>query len=164
MTEPLVKLHLLGDVQERGEKGGFWIDWCENRRTIEKSALIEGDDVREIIESLSSHLLSRDAGNLCDHSPAYGIIARDEQGRILTTSLCFSCSSWVRPKRRLKISGGYGINNPLCLVLRKHLELPSHVLDSAKQEAEEEAAREAEKQEKAATEEAKEEGASPSSR
>ena len=130
-----VVLHLLDHTGKKPTDKKFWIDWSNDWRAIEKTKKIEGEDAQEIIDQLGVSLNKRQSGNLCGHDPIYGIIARNKDGKTVKTSLCFKCVTWVTPKRgirggdRLHIDGKPGADNPLCLVLRKHIELPKALLE-----------------------------------
>ncbi|MCH9023052.1 MAG: hypothetical protein IID32_09865 [Planctomycetes bacterium] len=99
---------------------------------IVQSKTIKGEDAKKIVDLLGAMLKSSEATHFCGHSPVYGIVAKRADGNTVKTSLCFDCLTWVKPKKRLVIEGSRGINNPLCLVLRKHIELPPEVLRQAK--------------------------------
>ena len=129
-----VVLHLLDHTGKKPTDKKFWIDWSESWRAIEKTKTIEGEDAQEIIDQLRVSLKTSHSQNFCGHDPIYGIIARDKEGKVIKTSLCFKCVTWVTPRRagqkgkRLHIVGKPGANNPLSLVLRKHIELPAALL------------------------------------
>ena len=127
--EPKVTLHLLDHTGKEPGVEKFWIDWSKNWRAIEKTKSIEGNDAKIIVDPLKISLKSTECMNLCGHDPIYGIIARDQNDQIIKTSLCFKCGTWVKPRLRLDIGGEFGINNPLCLLLRKHIELPRALLE-----------------------------------
>ena len=126
--DPKVTLHLLDDTGKSKSKEKFYIDWSDTNRAIEKTKVIEGEDAKKVLQALKDNLSTSKSSNFCGHDPIYGIVAVSASGKKLTTSLCFKCVTWVKPKKRLNIKGKHGVDNPLCLVLRKHIELPESVL------------------------------------
>lgn len=139
-AEPQVTIHLLDhtgksdtpDKLQRPTKEDsrpqFWLDWCDTWRSIDSSKTVKGDDAIKLIALLRKSLASSEAINLCGHHPIYGIDAVTPEGKVLTTSLCFTCGTWVQPSRRLEINGPYGIDHPLCKALRSVIELPAELL------------------------------------
>ena len=123
-----VTLHLLDHTGKSKSKEKFYIDWSNSNRAIEKTKIIEGEDAKKILQSLKDNLSTSVSENFCGHDPIYGIVAVSAEGKKLSTSLCFKCATWVRFNKRLIIKGKYGIDNPLCMVLRKHIELPEAIL------------------------------------
>ena len=142
-AEPKVMIHLLDHTGKSSKDKKFWIVWSESWRVIEQTKIIEGDEAQTIIDQLKVSLDTSESMHFCGHDPIYGIVARDKDGKTIITSLCFKCSTWVKPGirgrkgKRLNINGKRGKDNPLCLVLRKHIELPKVLL---KQESEQGAA------------------------
>ena len=130
--EPKVTLHLLDHTRSEPTGKKFWIAWSKEWRGIEESKIIKGADAKEITDALRTSLKNTPSQHFCGHDPIYGIVAQNENGQTITTSLCFKCMTWVQPAgtkdRRLDIAGKLGANNPLCLMLRKHIELPEQLL------------------------------------
>lgn len=125
--EPKVSVHLLDHTGEKRTKSRFWIDWSESWRGIVESKVVTGKEADEIITMLRTSLKTTEAAHFCGHDPIYGIEADDGEGRVLKTSLCFKCLTWVLPGRRLDIAGKTGIENELCRKLREVIELPEDV-------------------------------------
>lgn len=113
-------------------KKRFWIDWSKEWRNINDTRSVKGDEAVALHTLLRESLVNSEAQHFCGHDPIYGIVAVDAEGKILKTSLCFTCGTWVRPNERLDIAGPMGIENPLCVALRKIIELPKEVIDAAK--------------------------------
>lgn len=142
-AEPTVTVHLLDHTGKSDTKNKlvptkkgdtrtlFWIDWSRNWRAIDSTKVVSGQEASDIIALLRQNLSNSLAEHFCGHNPIYGIEATDSDGKILKTSLCFTCSTWVQPDKRLKISGTRGVENPLCKALRKVIELPKDVLEAA---------------------------------
>ena len=132
--EPKVMLHLLDHTGKEPNGKKFWIDWSKSWRVIEQTKIIEGGEAQTIIDQLRVSLKTTECLNFCGHDPVYGIIAKDKKGKTIKTSLCFKCGTWVKPGirgtkgQRLNIGGKHGKDNPLCLILRKHIELPQVLL------------------------------------
>ncbi len=121
---PKVLLHLLDHTDKIETPARFWIDWSRQWRGILASEMVTGAPAIEIVELLRSSLKNTQAKHFCGHDPIYGIVAVDENGLILQTSLCFTCNTWVRPNLRLDIAGQLGSENELCRKLREIIELP----------------------------------------
>ena len=134
-AEPKVTVHLLDHTDKKKTEERFWIDWCDNWRGIVKTKTVRGEEASALIAQLEASLEGTPSDNLCGHDPIYGIVATKGDGTQLKTSICFSCNTWVKPKRqRLSITGEYGIDNPLCKALRRVIELPAEMLPKAKAE------------------------------
>ena len=131
-TEPKVIVHLLDHTDKQETKERFWIDWCDNWRGIVKTETVEGEAAKEVITALSVSLSDFPSKNKCGHDPIYGVEVTYEDGSTFKTSICFSCSTWVQPNKRLSIKDGHGIDNPLCKALRKVVELPAEMLPKSK--------------------------------
>ncbi|RYD48035.1 MAG: hypothetical protein EOP85_04355 [Verrucomicrobiaceae bacterium] len=78
--------------------------------------------------------MNEEASHFCGHDPIYGIEATENSGKVLKTSLCFSCTTWVKPGKRLRIDGEPGSENILCKALREVIELPQDLLDEEKKQ------------------------------
>ena len=128
-AEPKVTLHLLDHTKKMETEKRFWIDWNEEWQGVVQSKTVSGKDAEKIIAQLKKSLLKHESDNLCGHHPIYGIEVTRKDGSTLKTSLCFSCTTWVKPKKRLSIAGKYGANNELCKTLRAIIELPKEVLE-----------------------------------
>jgi hypothetical protein len=126
--EATVTLHLLDHTTNKKTETRFWIDWSKDWRGIVSSKVVPKETADEIITLLSKSLLNTEAMHFCGHDPIYGIEAIDTDGKILKTSLCFSCLTWVKPGLRLDIAGECGANNVLCKKLREVIELPEELL------------------------------------
>ena len=131
-AEPKVILYLLDHTRKEETEKKFWIDWSNAWVGIIKTKEIEGEEAELIVKQLRRSLKNTECTNFCGHDPIYGIIAKNKEGRTVKTSLCFKCGTWVKagPGKglRLDIKGEFGIDNPLCLILREHLELPEALL------------------------------------
>ena len=125
--ESKVVLHLLDHTGKAKAKGRFWIDWNKSWRGIVQSRKVTGKEADAIIALLKKSLQPDEATNFCGHDPIYGIVATEENGKQLETSLCFKCVTWVRPGKRLVISGKPGADNPLAVELRKVIEIPQEL-------------------------------------
>jgi hypothetical protein len=128
--ESMVKIHLLDHTGKKKTQTRFWIDWSKNWRGVVSSKVVTQEGAEEIICLLRKSLLHTEAGHACGHDPIYGIEAIDCDGKVLKTSLCFSCLTWVKPGLRLDIAGERGIHNLLCKRLREVIELPEELLKS----------------------------------
>lgn len=126
--EPSVTVHLLDHTDKKKTKTRFWIDWSNSWRGIVETKTVSGEKAAEIIKTLRANLSNAEAMHFCGHDPIYGIQAKDEDDKVLKTSLCFTCLTWVKPKLRLEISGERGANNVLCKALRGVIELPPELL------------------------------------
>ena len=126
--EAKMTLHLLDHTSKKNTETRFWIDWSKNWRGIVSSKVVPKETADEIIMLLRKSLLNTEAMHFCGHDPIYGIEAIDTDGKILKTSLCFSCLTWVKPGLRLDIAGERGANNVLCKKLREVIELPDELL------------------------------------
>ena len=122
-----VTLHLLDHTDEKKTASRFWLDWNDRWRGIVESKKITGDRAEEIIAKLRRSLLPEESTNFCGHDPIYGIEAVAADGKVLKTSLCFKCVTWVQPKKRLTIAGKPGAGNALCRLLREELEIPEEL-------------------------------------
>jgi len=131
-AETSVVLHLLDHTRKSQKKERFWINWSKEWRRIEESKTIRGTEADLIIELLRESLLAREALHFCGHNPVYGIVAKSAEGQVIKTSLCFKCSTWVLPNKRLSITGPRGTTHPLCKLLRTHIELPKELLTPQK--------------------------------
>ena len=127
--EAKVTLHLLDHTEKKETKERFWIDWCDRWQGVVETKTVTGEVADKIIAQLGKSLLKEESDNLCGHHPIYGIVATQEDGTVFKTSLCFSCGTWVKPKKRLSIAGKHGVNNELCKTLRAIIELPQDVLE-----------------------------------
>ncbi len=129
-VEPKVMVHLIEPLKENGapNQKKFWIDWRDVWYAIVETKTVSGKQAASLVELMEQYLLNSEAMHFCGHSPVYGIVARRADGQLLKTSLCFTCGTWVRPGKRLYLGGEPGIKNPLCLELRKVIELPESVL------------------------------------
>jgi hypothetical protein len=116
----------------------FWIDWSKNWRPVTATKTVKGAEADALNAQIKLSLESSESDNQCGHDPIYGIEATTSDGKVLKTSVCFTCGTWVQPEKRLSISEPHGIENPLCVSLRKVIELPKEILDA-------EAAKKAEK-------------------
>lgn len=142
-VQPTITIHLLDHTRKSDTKNKlvrtivgdtrklFWIDWSKKWRAIDSTKTVSEREAVDLIALLRRNLASSEAGHFCGHDPIYGIEATDSDGKILKTSLCFTCSTWVQPDKRLNINGPVGIENPVCQALRKIIELPKEVLDAA---------------------------------
>jgi hypothetical protein len=126
--EAMVTLHLLDHTAKKKTETRFWIDWNKEWRGIVSSKVVTKESADEIIILLRKSLLNTEAMQFCGHDPIYGIEAIDTDGKILKTSLCFSCLTWVKPGLRLDIAGDRDANNLLCKKLREVIELPEELL------------------------------------
>lgn len=126
--EAKVILHLLDHTAKKKTETRFWIDWSKEWRGIVSSKVVTKQTSDEIIALLRKSLLNTEAMHFCGHDPIYGIEAIGTDGKILKTSLCFSCLTWVKPGLRLDIAGERGANNVLCKKLREVIELPEELL------------------------------------
>ena len=103
--EAKLTLHMLDHTDKRKTETRFWIDWSKNWRGIVKSKTVTNEAADEIIIILRKSLLNTEATHFCGHDPIYGIEAIDTDGKVLKTSLCFTCLTWVKPGLRLDIAG-----------------------------------------------------------
>lgn len=126
--EAKVMLHLLDHTGKKKTERRFWIDWNNDWQGIVSSKVVTKEAADEIIILLRKSLLNTEAMHFCGHDPIYGLEAIDTDGKILKTSLCFSCLTWVKPGLRLDIAGELGINNVLCKKFREMIELPEDLL------------------------------------
>ena len=108
----------------------FWIDWSKKWRDITVTETVKGAEATALNALLREALANSEAMHFCGHDPIYDIEAIDPEGKTLKTSLCFTCGTWVQPGKRLDIGGPPGIENPLCVALRKAIELPKAILDA----------------------------------
>ncbi len=127
--EPKVIVHLLDPTGKKQLEERFWIDWNETWRGIEETKTLTGEAAEALIARFDKVLLPEESDNLCGHHPVYGIEVVRADGTTLKTSLCFSCVTWVKPKKRLTIAGKHGLENELCKTLRGIIELPKEVLE-----------------------------------
>jgi hypothetical protein len=123
-AEAKVTVHLLDHTHKKETKTRFWIDWADVWIGVVESKIVAGVEADNLVHLLRKSLLSTESLNLCGHNPVYGIEASTGDGKVLKTSLCFTCVTWVQPGRRLEISGTPGAENDLCVALRKVIELP----------------------------------------
>lgn len=123
-SQPVVTIHLLRSHPSEKAVGRFWIDWNNKWADVIKSKRVEGDGAREIVQLLSEQLLPKPAENFCGHHPIYGVVARNNEGTVLKTSLCFKCGTWVKPGLRLSISGNSNSEDSLLSRLREEVEIP----------------------------------------
>lgn len=128
-AEPKVTLHLLDHTKKLKTETRFWIDWNDEWQGITKTKTVTGKIAEAIIAQLEKSLLAEESDNLCGHHPIYGIEVTRQDGSTLKTSLCFSCNTWVKPKKRLAIEAEYGAQQPLAKTLRAVIELPKEVLE-----------------------------------
>lgn len=126
--EAKVTLHLLDHTAQKKTETRFWIDWSKEWRGIVSSKVVTKETADEIITLLRKSLLNTEASHFCGHDPIYGIEAINTDGKVLKTSLCFSCLTWVKPGLRVDIAGELGANNVLCKKLREVIELPEEML------------------------------------
>ena len=133
-AEPMVIVHLLDHTDGKKTETRFWIDWSENWRGIAKTKIVTGEAADALIAQMEKSLMPHESPNLCGHDPIYGVEVTKKSGLRFKTSICFSCNTWVKPKKRLSIDGEHGIENELCKALRKVIELPAHMLPEAKAE------------------------------
>lgn len=122
-------VYLLDHTGKKETPTRFWIDWSKNWRGIIETKRASEEQAGEIIKTLRSSLSSSEAMHFCGHDPVYGIEAKDQDGKILKTSLCFTCLTWVKPDLRLDITGKRGPENELCKLLRAVIELPPELLE-----------------------------------
>lgn len=134
--EAKVTVHLLDHTDEKKTEARFWIDWCDNWRGIVETKTVTGKAADEIILQLQKSLEDFPSDNKCGHDPIYGVEVLHEDGSTFKTSICFSCNTWVKPKTRMSVAGGHGINNELCKKLREVVELPAELLPKAEAKAE----------------------------
>ena len=123
-----VTIHLLDHTDKQKTQTRFWIDWSKTWRGIISSKEVAGEDAEKVIKQLRSSLKNTEALHFCGHDPIYGIEATGSDGKVLKTSLCFTCLTWVKPGSRLEISGEKGPDNKLCKLLREFIELPKELL------------------------------------
>ena len=128
-AEPKVTLHLLDHTKKQKTEKRFWIDWNDEWQGVVETKAVSGEAAGKIIAQLEKSLLKEESDNLCGHHPIYGIEVTQQDGSVFKTSLCFSCCTWVKPKKRLAIAGKYGADNELCKMLRAIIELPKEVLE-----------------------------------
>ncbi len=128
--DAMVNLHLLDHTDEKTTETRFWIDWNNTWRGIVSTETVTNEAAEEIILLLRKSLLNTEAMHFCGHDPIYGIEAIDTDGKILKTSLCFACLTWVKPGLRLDMAGERGANNELCKKLRELIELPEELLET----------------------------------
>ena len=127
---PTVTVHLLDHTDKVETKAKFWIDWSKKWRGVISTKVVTGDDAEKIIKQLRSSLTNTEAEHFCGHDPIYGIESTDSEGKVLKTSLCFTCLTWVKPGLRLSIAGKRGAENELCKMLRDVIELPKEMLET----------------------------------
>jgi len=128
--EDAVTVHLLDPTGKRATKERFWIDWSNEWRGIVTTREATPEQSAKLVESFRRGLLKEEAGHFCGHDPIYGIVAKSADGKVLKTSLCFTCLTWVKPGKRLSIAGGKGAENELCKALREVIELPPELLEA----------------------------------
>src|SRR5690606_35555876 len=87
---PQITLHLLDHTDEQQTKTRFWIDWSKKWRGIVSTKSISGVEAEKVIKQLRVSLKNTEAENFCGHDPIYGMVATDEGGNVLETSLCFT--------------------------------------------------------------------------
>ena len=73
-----------------------------------------------------------EALHFCGHAPIYGSEATTADGKILKTSLCFTCVTQVKPGLRLNLAEEHGADNELCRILPTVIELPLELLGDSK--------------------------------
>ena len=126
--ETKVTVHLLDHTDAKHTEHRFWIDWNEKWRGIVASETVTGEKAGELIEMFQQSLETTEALHFCGHDPIYGIDATNADGKVLKTSLCFTCVTWVKPGLRLNVAGERGADNELCRSLRTVIELPPELL------------------------------------
>jgi hypothetical protein len=127
--EAKLTVHLLDHRDLEKSPARFWIDWSKKWRGIVQTEEASPEQAAKVIAILRTSLLKTLSTNLCGHDPIYGIEAVDEEGKVLKTSLCFSCLTWVQPGKRLAIAGQPGSSNELCKALREIVEIPEVLRD-----------------------------------
>ena len=130
--EESITLYLLDTESPPSNNNRFWIDWKNEWMGVKKKKEIEGKAAEEIIALLTVSLLPEEADHFCGHSPVYGIEAIRADGKKVNTSLCFDCLTWVRPNKRLWISGERGVENKLYVELQKYIKLPTNARRKSK--------------------------------
>jgi hypothetical protein len=130
--EERITLYLLDTESPQSKNSRFWIDWKNEWMGVKEKKEIQGKAAEEIIALLTVALLPEEADHLCGHSPVYGIEAIRADGIKVKTSLCFDCLTWVRPNKRLWISGERGVENKLCVELQKYIKLPTNARRKSK--------------------------------
>ena len=125
---PKVIVHLLDHTGKQETKSKFWIDWNESWRGIVTTKEASEEESLELVTKLREALSNTEAEHFCGHDPIYAVDAIDAEGKRLKTSLCFTCLTWVKPKKRLYITGQRGKDNELCQMLREIIELPDELL------------------------------------
>lgn len=128
-AEDAVTVHLLEPTGKRATRERFWIDWSNEWRGIVTTREATPEQAAKLVELFRGALLKREAEHRCGHDPIYGIVAKSADGKVLKTSLCFTCLTWVKPGKRLLIAGGAGAENDLCKALREVIELPPELLE-----------------------------------
>lgn len=131
---PTLKVHLLDHTGAKQWENRFWIDWNEEWQGVVAVKTASPADTQKIIKLLQKSLDTTEAMHLCGHSPVYGIEIFESGQLILSTSLCFSCLTWVRPGKRYYLSGKVGAENALCKALRAVIELPPELLQPESQD------------------------------
>lgn len=130
--EQTVTVHLLDHTDKKETKSRFWIDWSKTWRGVVATKAASETEAGKIIKLLGRHLTNSEALHFCGHDPIYGIEATNSSGKVLKTSLCFTCLTWVKPGKRLDIAGTPGPENVLCKALREVIELPKEILEKEK--------------------------------
>lgn len=123
--EEQVTLYLLDSKASITGEDKFWIDWSNHWIAVSEKKEIRGEEAENIIVLLRTMLLPDEAEHFCGHWPVYGVKAHRSDGMELKTSLCFDCLTWVKPNKRMSISGDRGLDNLLCIELQKHIKLPT---------------------------------------
>ena len=111
--EPKVIVHLLDHTDPKNAEHRFWIDWNKKRRDIVASETVTGEKARELIEMFQRSLEETEALHFCGHDPIYRIEATTAGGKVLKTSLCFTCVTRVKSSLRLNLAGERGADNEL---------------------------------------------------
>ncbi|MGB0153950.1 MAG: hypothetical protein ACPGFB_07950 [Verrucomicrobiales bacterium] len=130
--ETKVIVHLLDHTDAKNTEQRFWIDWNEKWRGIVASETVTGEKAGELIEMFQRSLEETEALHFCGHDPIYGIEATTADSKVLKTSLCFTCVTWVKPGLRLNLAGERGADNELCRALRTVIELPHELPGDSK--------------------------------
>jgi len=129
--EAKVTIHLLDHTGKPtpAASNRFSTQWQNDWRIIEDTKDLTGEDAEMLIKQLRGSLKTVRSGNGCGHDPIYAIIAKTKDGESITTSLCFTCLTWMNGDSRMSLDGEPNIENTLCKLLRSHIELPESILN-----------------------------------
>lgn len=103
-AEQQLTVHLLDSTGKIKTESRFWIDWNNEWLGILKTRKASPELTAKAIQLMKASLTHKESDHFCGHRPAYGIVATDADGKVLRTSLCFECFTWVLPGRRLNIN------------------------------------------------------------